>query len=72
MLKSLVIVPNERIRDMRSLVNIAAAEAKRKEGVHQDIPIKTVVYVPECGVWVALYEWEHTGPSAKGREGSEK
>jgi len=56
MLRALVLMPNERTKDMRSLVNIASAEAKKREGVHEDIPIKTVIFVPECGCYVALYE----------------
>jgi len=71
-LKSLVIVPNERTQDMRSLVNIASAEAKRREGTHQDIPIRALKFIPELGVYVAIYDWEHSSSGARGRKGSEK
>lgn len=67
-MKALVIVPNERTRDMRSLVNIAAAEAKRREGTCGNIYIKTVRFIPECCVFVALYEWGHKASDVRGRK----
>jgi len=63
-----VIVPNEKVRDHRALVNIASAEAKKREGTHQDISIKTITFIPECGVYVALYEWEHINSDVRARK----
>ena len=55
LLEALVIYPG-RTRDMRSLVNISASQAKRKEGVNQDVIIRAIVYVPELDIYVAVYE----------------
>jgi len=56
MLKALVIVPNERTQDMGSLLAIARAEAQRNLRSHQNVVVKTIHWVPECGVYVVLYE----------------
>lgn len=66
MLRAIVIVPNERTKDMRSLVNIAASEAKKREGVHRDIPIKTIKFIPELGVFIAIYECEYRASGVRG------
>jgi hypothetical protein len=68
MLKALVIYVNERVKDVRALVNIASHEAKKREHTHEDIPIKAVRFIPECGVYVALYESEHKASDARGRK----
>ena len=56
MLKALVIVPNERTQDTGSLLAIARAEAQKRERTHKNVSVKTIIFVPECGVHVALYE----------------
>jgi len=56
LLEALVIYPNERTNDVRSLVNVSASQAKRKERVKQDIVVRAVLYVPELDIYVAVYE----------------
>jgi hypothetical protein len=57
MLKSLVIVPNERTKDLGAILQIARSLAKRKEHVDQDIPIVSLLFDPLTRVYVAIYEW---------------
>lgn len=56
MLKALVIVPNERSRDMGSLLAIARAEAQKREHIRRKVNVKSILYDPVCGVYIALYE----------------
>lgn len=56
MLRVLVIIPNERTQDMGSLLAIARAEAQKHERTHQNITVRAIKFIPECGVYVALYE----------------
>ena len=56
MLKSIVIIPNEKTRDHGALLAIARREAKRREHTHENLVVRTIKFVPECGVYVALYE----------------
>ena len=56
MLKALVICPNERTVDFGCLLAIARAEACRREHVGVNPPVRTLVFVAELGVYVAIYE----------------
>ncbi len=56
MLKALVIRPNERTQDMGSLLAIARAEAQKREHTHKNLPVRAIKFIPECSVFVALYE----------------
>jgi hypothetical protein len=56
MLKALVISPNERSRDMGDLLAIARAEAQKREHTRENITVRSITFIPECGVYVALYE----------------
>jgi len=56
MLRALVITPNERTQDHGSLLAIARSEAKKREHTHENLVIRTIKFIPECGVYVALYE----------------
>ena len=56
MLKSIVIIPNEKTRDHGALLAIARREAKRREHTHENVVVRAIKFIPECGVWVALYE----------------
>lgn len=56
MLKALVIVPNERTQEMGSLLAIARAEAQKRERTHEKLIIRVILFIPECNVYVALYE----------------
>ena len=56
LLKSLVIFPNERASDVGSLLAIARAVAKRQEHTRRPVEVKVIKFVPELGVYVAVYE----------------
>jgi len=56
MLKALVITPNERTRDVGTLLAIARAEAQKREHTHQNIDVRRLLYDPVCDVYIALYE----------------
>jgi len=55
-LKALVIVPNERTKEMGDILQVARAEARKREHVDNNPPIRSLIFVPECGVYVAVYE----------------
>ena len=76
-LEALVIYPNERTNDRRRLVNIASAQAKRKEKTNKDIVIRAIQYIPELDIFVVMYESPFktrsiTPLEARGRKGSGK
>ena len=56
MFKALVISPNERTVDFGCLLGIARAEACRREHVKENPTIRSLVFVAELGVYVAVYE----------------
>ena len=65
MLKALVIVPNDRTREMGSLLAIARAEAQKKEHTHENVRVRSILYDPVTKVFVALYE-RRSGPLVQG------
>ena len=56
MLKSLVIIPNSRTKELGSILQIARCEARKREHVKDNPPIRSLLFVPELGVYVAVYE----------------
>jgi len=56
MLKSLVVVPNNRTKDLGSILQIARCEARKRERADRNPPIRALRFFPELGVYVALYE----------------
>ena len=56
MLKALVIVPNERTKDVGDLLQIARAEIKKRHLTQTRPNVKVIKFVPECGVYVAVYK----------------
>jgi hypothetical protein len=67
-----VVIKEGRIRDYRELVNVVCSIVKRKEGTHEDISIKEIVFCPRTNVYVAIYEVpissrRMTSPSVRGR-----
>ena len=56
MLKALVIAPNKRTREFGSLLAVARAEARKREHVEKNPPILALRFIPELGVYVAVYE----------------
>jgi len=57
MLKSLVIYPNEKTRDMGSVLQIARSIAKKIERTDVNIPVLNIIFDPVNRVYVAVYEW---------------
>jgi len=55
-LKALVIIPNPRTREVGDLLAIARAEARKREHVDKNPPIRALVFVPELQVYCAIYE----------------
>lgn len=56
MLKSLVIVPNNRTKELGSILQIARCEARKREHSQQNPPIRALQFFPELGVYIAVYE----------------
>ena len=55
-LKALVIIPNLRTREVGDLLAVARAEARKREHAEKNPPIRTLRFLPELGVYVAVYE----------------
>ena len=56
MLKALVITPNEKTKEIGSILAIARTEARKREKSDRNPPVLAIRYLPECGVYVAVYE----------------
>jgi hypothetical protein len=56
MLKALVLMPNSKTSEYGALLAIARAEARRREHLGQNPPIRALKFFPELGVYVAVYE----------------
>lgn len=60
MLKALVIVPNAQTNEFGSLLAVARAEARKREHADKNSPVRSLLFVPELGVYVAIYEVPET------------
>lgn len=56
MLKALVISINGKTSEVGSLLAVARSEARRRERVEVNPPVRALVFVAELGVYVAVYE----------------
>jgi len=56
MLKAIVVLANQRTRDLNDILHIAASEIQKREHIHKRVKIKALKFIPECGVYVAIYE----------------
>ena len=56
MLKAIVITPNSKTVDFGCLLAIARAEACKREHVKENPKIRSLVFVGELGVFVAVYQ----------------
>ncbi len=56
MLKALVIVPNEKTVEFGSLLAVARAESRKRERLNENPPIRALSFLPELGIWIAVYE----------------
>jgi len=55
-LKALVIVPNDRTKEIGSLLAVARAEARKREHADKNPPVRALVFVPQLQVYCAIYE----------------
>jgi hypothetical protein len=55
-LKALVIIPNEKTTDLGSLLAIARSQACKREHVQENPVVRAMPFVPELGVYVAVYQ----------------
>jgi hypothetical protein len=68
MLKSLVIVPNEKTKDLGDILQIARSLAKRKEHTDANIPVLNVIFDPVTKVYIAVYEWSSNPQDERKRQ----
>jgi hypothetical protein len=65
-LKAIVISPNEKTKDLGSILAIARTESSRREHTQENATVRAIVFVPELGVYVAIYE--SSNPSSRKQE----
>ena len=65
MLKALVIIPNERTKEIGDLLAVARAEARKREHADKNPPIRTLTFLPELGIYVAVYDATENRPEVK-------
>jgi len=69
-LKALVIVPNERTKEVGALLAVARAEARKREKTRQNPPVLALRFFPELNVYVAVYQAQETQkPEVKKQNG---
>jgi hypothetical protein len=56
MLKALVIVPNEKTKEVGALLAVARQAARSREQSEKNPPILVLRFLPELGIYVAVYE----------------
>ena len=56
LLKALVITPNQKTKDIGDILAIARSEARKREHAQVNPKIRSLNFVPELGVYVAIYE----------------
>jgi len=70
MLKALVIVQNERTKEVGALLAVARAEARKREKTRQNPPVLALRFFPELNVYVAVYQAQETQkPEVKKQNG---
>jgi len=60
---AVVVYPNTLIEDYGSILAIARSDARRKEKSPikpRKIKIKAVKFIPECNIYVAVYQLPHS------------
>lgn len=55
-LKSLVILLNDKMKDMGDVLAVARSTAQKKEHTHRNMNVKALHFIPELDCYVALYE----------------
>jgi hypothetical protein len=67
MLKALVIMPNEKTKEIGSILAIARDTARKRENSSINPPIRALQFIAELEVFVAVYEVvEKTNSDQKG------
>jgi hypothetical protein len=61
LLKALVILVNEKIDEVGSILAVARGAARKREGTPINPPIRSLQFVAELGVFVAIYEAPESG-----------
>jgi hypothetical protein len=56
MLKALVIMPNEKTKEIGSILAVARDTARKRENSQINPPIRALQFVAELGIFVAVYE----------------
>ena len=56
MLRALVIIPNDKTTDMGDLLAIARSQAQKREHTRENVNVRSILYDPVTGVYIALYE----------------
>ena len=56
MLKALVIMPNEKTKEVGSILAVARDTARKRENSKVNPPIRALRFIAELGVFVAVYE----------------
>lgn len=69
MLKALVVVPNKKTSDLGDLLAIARAEARKREHSSVNPPVRSLIFVPELDVYVAVYEVKVVQKPGVGKRG---
>jgi hypothetical protein len=49
-------VPNVNTKDIGDLLAVARAEARKREHIQKNPPIRALNFIPELGVYIAVYE----------------
>ena len=61
MLKALVIIPNNRMKEIGDLLAVARAEARKREHSQQNPLVRALVFVPDLQVYCAIYQAQDRG-----------
>ena len=69
MFKAIVVMLNAKTGDVGSILAIARSEARKREQSKENPPIRTLQFVPELGVYVAIYEVSETADLKQDRQG---
>jgi hypothetical protein len=64
LLKAIVIMPNAKTSEIGSLIAIARNEARKREKVKTNPPIRALRFFPEIGVYIAVYEAQQLSESS--------
>jgi hypothetical protein len=63
LLKAIVIMPNAKTSEIGALIAIARSEARKREKIKANPPVRALRFFPEIGVYVAVYEAQQNSES---------